>query len=239
MQQVPTEHIHLITQIIRKTNSIFSRLGFEVVEGPELETSYNNFDALNIPAGHPARDLQDTFWLKEKQGDNELLRTHTSSIQIRYIEEHKPPIKIIAPGKVFRNEATDSTHETQFHQIEGLYIDKNVSLSMLQGVFNQFFNELFEKDIKLRARPGYFPFVEPGLEIDIFWENPKTNEKKWIEILGAGMIHPAVLRSGKIDAREYSGFAFGVGIERIAMLLYGVEDVREFFAGDLRLNTQF
>lgn len=242
-------HLHPLTIIIRDIKAIFSSMGFEVALGPEIETEYYNFDALNIPAHHPARDMWDTFWLKpDKKGKSkigELLRTHTSPVQVRYMEHHKPPFSIIAPGKVFRYEATDSTHEAQFHQIEGLMVGEDISLAHMRGVLENFFEQFFGTKTNLRLRPSFFPFVEPGVEIDMSCFKCKgggcsiCKHTGWIEIMGAGMIHPRVLESGGIDPREFQGFAFGVGVDRLAMLKYGIDDVRLLYTGDLRLINQF
>ncbi|MDB4983864.1 MAG: pheS [Patescibacteria group bacterium] len=225
--------LHPITLVTNDIVRIFSELGFEVAIGPEMETEYYNFDALNVPKDHPARDMQDTFWIKNVP--QTLLRTQTSGMQIRYMEEllkkeQKPPFAIIVPGKVFRNEATDATHEAQFHQLEGLMVGKDISAANLKAVLLEFLKQLFGADAQIRLRPSFFPFVEPGFEVDV-WTG-----KKWIEILGAGMVHPEVLKKGGIDPLEYSGFAFGIGIERLVMLKYGVTDLRVLFQGDVRLN---
>ncbi|HEC33040.1 MAG TPA: phenylalanine--tRNA ligase subunit alpha [Candidatus Kaiserbacteria bacterium] len=238
-------HIHPITRIIREINTIFNDIGFEFADGPEVESEYYNFDALNIPANHPARDLWDTFWLKPLNA-RRLLRTHTSPVQIRYMEEKVkkggPPIKIIAPGKVYRNEATDMTHEAQFYQIEGLMIGKDVTLATLRGVFKIFFEKFFGSDVEIRFRPSYFPFVEPGVEVDVRLvgvDAPERLRDKWIEILGAGMVHPKVLENTGINPRQWQGFAFGTGVERLGMLKYGIDDARLFHTGDLRFVNQF
>ncbi|MCC2630975.1 MAG: Phenylalanyl-tRNA synthetase alpha chain, partial [Candidatus Paceibacter sp.] len=202
-------HLHPITQAIRNIHSIFREIGFDIAQGPELETEFYNFDALNVPADHPARDMQDTFWIKSK--DRKVLRTHTSPVQIRHMETNEPPIRIIVPGKVFRNEATDSTHEAQFYQIEGLYVDKKVSLAQLKGTLEYFYKRFFGSDIELRFRPSFFPFVEPGVEVDIFYNG------KWLEVMGAGLVHPDVLKAAGLDPQVWQGFAFGGGIERLAM----------------------
>ena len=238
-------HIHPITRIIREVNTIFNEMGFEYADGPEVESEHYNFDALNIPADHPARDLWDTFWLKPLHM-RRLLRTHTSPVQVRYMESQMkkggPPIRIIVPGKVYRNEATDMTHEAQFYQIEGLMIGKDVTLATLRGVFKVFFEKFFGSEVEIRLRPGYFPFVEPGVEIDVRLVGENAPEKlrdKWIEVLGAGMVHPKVLESAGIDPREWQGFAFGAGIERLGMLKYNIDDMRQFHTGDLRFVNQF
>jgi phenylalanyl-tRNA synthetase alpha chain len=223
-------HLHPLTLVQNKAIDIFSSMGFEVAEGPEAETEYYNFDALNISKNHPARDMWDTFWLK----NGKLLRTHTSPVQIRYMEANQPPFRLIAPGKVFRYEATDATHEAQFYQLEGLMIGKNITLANLKAVMEVFFQKFFgEKNIKVRLRPSYFPFVEPGVEVDIWFKG------KWMEIAGAGMVHPKVLENVKIDPREWQGFAFGMGIDRLAMIKYKIDDVRLSYSGDLRFINQF
>ena len=230
-----------MSQIIREIETIFADIGFEVALGPELETEFYNFDALNIPAGHPARGMQDTFWIKpkkenaknEKSPEKLVLRTHTSPVQIRYMQSHKPPFKIIVPGKVYRNEATDATHEAQFYQLEGLYIDKKVSIAELKGTMEYFFKKLFGDDVKLRFRPSYFPFVEPGVEADIFFKG------RWLEVMGAGLVHANVLKMAGLDPEEWSGFAFGGGIDRLLMIKYGVDDIRQIYSGDLRFVNQF
>ncbi len=232
-------HIHPITRITREINTIFNGMGFEFADGPEVESEHYNFDALNIPADHPARDLWDTFWIKDI---DKLLRTHTSPVQVRYMEDNKPPIRVIVPGKVYRNETTDMTHEAQFYQIEGLMIGKDVTLATLRGVFKVFFEKFFGGEVEIRLRPGYFPFVEPGVEVDVRLIGKDAPEKlrdKWIEILGAGMVHPKVLESAGIDPRQWQGFAFGTGVERLGMLKYGIDDTRQFHTGDLRFINQF
>jgi len=229
-------HLHPISTAISRINAIFNKLGFELAEGPLIESEHYNFDALNVPRDHPARDMQDTFWIKGK--DEAVLRTHTSPVQVRYMENHKPPIRIIVPGRAFRNEATDATHEAAFYQVEGLYIDENVSLSHLKGVLEHFFSEFYGREITLRFRPGYFPFVEPGVEVDMLLKR-KDGTESWVEVMGAGMVHPNVLRAGGIDPDKYTGFAFGGGIERLIMIGTQVDDVRLFHDGDLRFVHQF
>lgn len=241
--------LHPITQIIREITSIFDKLGFAVADGPELEDEFHNFDALNIPKDHPARDMQDTFWIKSEksnlksqklesqagknESDRKVLRTHTSSVQIRYLETHKPPVRIIVPGKVYRNEATDSTHEAQFFQVEALYVDKNVSLAHLKGTLENMFRQLYGEEVEIRFRPSYFSFTEPSVEVDMRWKG------KWLEMGGAGLVHPNVLRAAGINPDEWQGFAFGFGLDRIAMLKFGIDDIRLFYNGDLRLINQF
>jgi len=233
-----SKSIHPLTGVIREISGIFSRMGFSVADGPELEDSYHNFDALNVPKDHPARDMQDTFWLP----DGRVMRTHTSPVQIRWMENNKPPIRIVAPGKAYRNEATDMTHEAQFYQVEGLVIDENTSLANLKGTLQQFFSEFFGGQVEVRLRPSFFPFTEPSVEADmrLIGENvPKKLQGKWIEVMGAGMVNPKVLNSVGINSNKYQGFAFGAGLERLAMLKYGIDDVRLFHTGDMRLVSQF
>jgi phenylalanyl-tRNA synthetase alpha chain len=231
-------HLHPITQIVREIFSVFRELGFTVADGPELEDEFHNFDALNVPKDHPARDMQDTFWIRsgpklpEIEG-NMVLRTHTSSVQIRHLENNKPPVRIIVPGKVFRNEATDATHEAQFNQIEMLYVDKNVSLAHLKGTLETMFRKIYGDDVEIRFRPSFFPFVEPGVEVDMKWKG------KWLEIGGAGLVHPNVLRAAGVDPDVWQGFAFGCGLDRLAILKFGIDDIRLFYNGDLRMINQF
>jgi len=247
MKELSKGHVHPLSHIILKTHEIFKELGFTVALGPEIETEYYNFDALNIEAHHPARDMWDTFFLKGKNSSEKagLLRTHTSPVQVRYAETHEPPIRIIVPGKVFRHEATDATHEAQFYQLEGLMIEEDVSLANLKYVLEYYFEKLFGSKTSVRFRPSYFPFVEPGVEIDMSCFKCKgkgcstCKNTGWIEIMGAGMVHPKVLAFMGIDSRKYRGFAFGGGIDRFAMLKYGIEDVRMLYQGDLRLINQF
>jgi phenylalanyl-tRNA synthetase alpha chain len=247
-------HIHPMTQFINRANAIFYEMGFTLVDGPELETEHYNFDALNFPKDHPSRDMQDTFWLKQSSNDKEkkLMRTQTSDVQIRYMEGKQPPFKMICFGKVFRNEATDATHEMTFHQLEGLVIGKNVTMTDLKSTLNTFFDKFFERDVKIRFRPSFFPFVEPGLEGDIscfkcnggkeIKENsscPVCKGTGWVEVIGAGMVHPNVLKNVGVDSTEWQGFAFGMGVDRIIMLKYGIDDIRLVYSGDLRLANQF
>jgi len=247
-------HIHPMTQFIARANAIFYDMGFTLVDGPELETEHYNFDTLNVPKDHPARDMQDTFWLKQSSEDNEkkLMRTQTSAVQIRYMEGKKPPFKMICYGRVFRNEATDATHEMCFHQLEGLMIGKDVTMAYLKSTLNTFFDKFFERDIDVRFRPSFFPFVEPGLEVDIscFKCNGGKDIKEggscpvckgtgWVEVAGAGMVHPNVLRAAGVNPDEWQGFAFGMGVDRIVMVKYGIDDIRLVYSGDLRLVNQF
>jgi phenylalanyl-tRNA synthetase alpha chain len=223
-------------------SNIFERIGFTFAEGPEIETDYYNFEALNIPPGHPARDMQDTFYLKDFPF---LLRTHTSPVQIRVMEKIKPPIRIIAPGRVYRYEAIDATHSIVFHQVEGLAVDKGITFTDLKGTLDYFAKEMFGKNVRVRFRPSYFPFVEPGAEVDIsclFCQGKgcrACSNSGYMELLGAGMVHPQVFRAVGYDPQEYSGFAFGLGVERITMLKYGIEDMRLFYENDLRFLEQF
>jgi len=230
-------HLHPITSVIREMSAIFEKMGFSVASGPELETEFYNFDALNIPADHPARDMQDTFWIKTKPGEEKkVLRTHTSPVQIRFMEKiskNPKPFKIIIPGKVFRNEATDATHEAQFYQLEGLYVNKTASMAELKGTLEEFFKQFIGPEIKIRFRSSFFGFVEPGVEVDVFWNG------KWLEMLGAGLVHPNVLKAAGLDPNIWKGFAFGMGIDRLVLLRYGVDDVRHLYNGDLRLINQF
>ena len=239
-----TGHLHILTQTINKVSDIFVSMGFEIADGPEIEDEYHNFDALNVPADHPSRDMQDTFWL-EPENLKKLLRTHTSPVQVRYMEKNEPPFAIVVPGKVFRNEATDVTHDAQFHQCEGLVVGENITLANLKGTLESFLKKLFGEDVVIRLRPGYFPFVEPGVEVDMVCFRckgegcPSCSHSGWIEILGAGMVHPNVLNSCGIDSRKYQGFAFGIGVDRIIMLRHGLDDIRRLYSGDLRLVNQF
>lgn len=234
-------HKHPISQMIAEINSIFAEAGFVFAEGPEAETEYYNFDRLNFPKDHPARDMQDTFWFKEKDTKEPMvLRTHTSPVQARYMEKHEPPIRVIVPGKVFRNEATDATHEAQFFQLEGLYVDKGVHLGHLKGTIEYFFSKFFSGEVEVRFRPSFFPFVEPGVEVDMMLHGSDSKlANRWIEVMGAGMVHPNVLRDSGIDPQQFSGFAFGIGIDRLAVMKYGIDDIRHLYSGDLRFVNQF
>lgn len=244
-EKIAKGRLHPLTKITRKVENIFSSMGFEVAEGPEAETEHYNFDALNIPADHPARDMWDTFWLKSGQKERVLLRTHTSPVQIRYMETHQPPFRIVAPGKVFRYEASDASHDIQFYQIEGLAVDKNISVANLKATIEAFYSKLFGTAVKTRLRPSYFPFVEPGFEGDISCVNCSGNgcsvckQTGWLETFGAGMVHPEVLRRGGINPNEWRGFAFGMGLDRLAMMKYKINDIRLMHSGDLRFINQF
>lgn len=239
--QVEKGHQHPLTQMIAEINQIFSEIGFVFAEGPEAETEVYNFDKLNVAKDHPSRDMQDTFWFKPKDvSEPMVLRTHTSPVQARYMETHKPPIRMIVPGKVFRNEATDATHEAQFYQLEGLHIDKGVHLGHLKGTLEHFFSKFFSGRTEVRFRPSFFPFVEPGVEVDMkLLDGNSKLAGKWIEVMGAGMVHPNVLRNCGIDPTVYSGYAFGIGVDRLGVMRYGIEDIRDYYTGDLRFVNQF
>ena len=241
MQHSSNGHQHPITQMIAEINHIFAEIGFVFAEGPEAETEVYNFDKLNVAKDHPSRDMQDTFWFKTKDvSEPMVLRTHTSPVQARFMEVHEPPIRMIVPGKVFRNEATDATHEAQFYQLEGMYIDKGVHLGHLKGTLEYFFSRFFSGKTEILFRPSFFPFVEPGVEVDMkLLEGNSKLAGKWIEVMGAGMIHPNVLRNCGINPFVYSGFAFGMGIDRLGVMRHGVEDIRDYYTGDLRFVTQF
>ena len=234
--------IHPVSQTIDEISSIFSEIGFSVEEGPDVENEYNNFTALNTPDNHPARDMHDTFYLDEKK--QKLLRTHTSPVQIRTMLKDKPPFKIIAPGRTYRSDS-DQTHAPMFHQVEGLHIDKNINMGHLKGCLNYFIKEFFEVDkIKMRFRPSHFPFTEPSAEVDIGYEIKDGKiiigeGNRWLEILGCGMVHPNVLKNVKVDPTKFQGYAFGIGIDRLAMLKYGINDLRAFFDCDYRWLNHF
>ena len=242
MEKSPEKgHIHPMSQVIREMHDIFRDIGFTLASGPEIETEYYNFDALNVPGDHPARDMWDTFWLKPLSA-RKLLRTHTSPVQIRYMENMMKsggdfPIKIIAPGKTYRHEATDATHEAQFYQLEGLFVGKDVSMADLKSTLEYFFGKFLgggaDGKAQIRFRPSFFPFVEPGVEVDVMFRG------KWLEVMGAGMVHPSVLSGVGINPEVYKGFAFGMGIDRLVMIKYGIPDVRFLYNGDLRLVNQF
>lgn len=257
-------HLHPISLIIADIAKVFTEMGFEIANGPEIETEYYNFDALNVPKDHPARDMWDTFWLKPsvkaggspdhfaKQNDlglKSLLRTHTSPVQVRFMEKHKPPIKMVGPGKCFRHEATDATHEAEFYQVEALVVDQGINVGHLKGILEEFFQKLFGRKTETRLRPSYFPFVEPGFETDVSCfmcgGNPPSSgcsvckNTGWIEMGGSGLVNPVVLMGVGLDTNKYSGFAFGFGIDRLAMMKYGIDDIRLFHSGDLRLTNQF
>jgi phenylalanyl-tRNA synthetase alpha chain len=232
--------LHPLTQITRQICDIFTKMGFEIAEGYEVETDYYNFEALNIPKNHPARDMQDTFYISE----NIVLRTHTSPMQVRFMEKNRPPVRIIAPGKVYRCDS-DLTHTPMFHQVEGLLVDKDVSFGDLKGVLTAFVHRMFDDQTNLRFRPSFFPFTEPSAEVDILCVMCRgkgcrvCSQTGWIEVLGSGMVHPAVFENVGYDTSSCTGFAFGMGVERIAMLKYGIDDIRKFFENDFRFLNQF
>lgn len=233
--------LHPVTQVQREIEELFVSLGFAVLDGPEVEQEYYNFDALNIPPDHPARDMQDTFWLK----DGRLLRTHTSPVQVRALERLKPPLRMIAPGRVFRNEEVDPSHEHTFYQLEGMMVDRDVSVAHLIYFMKTLLSSIFKRDVTVRLRPGFFPFVEPGFELDIQClicggpGCPVCKQSGWVELLPCGLVHPAVLRHGGLDPDEWNGFAFGLGLTRLAMMRYAIDDIRLLCGGDLRFLRQF
>ena len=241
--------LHPVTRTLQRIQSIFSKVGYSVEEGPEIEDDYHNFEALNIPSHHPARAMHDTFYVDEKAFSNEgdaqyVLRTHTSPVQVRVMENQEPPIRIVCPGRVYRCDS-DLTHTPMFHQIEGLVVDKNISFADLKGTVDQFLKSFFEADVPVRFRPSYFPFTEPSAEVDIQCTNcggegcRVCSHTGWLEIMGCGMVHPNVFSASGIDTEVYSGFAFGIGVERLAMLRYGVNDLRMFFENDAKFLSQF
>jgi phenylalanyl-tRNA synthetase alpha chain len=231
--QYSTGGLHILTQVINRLVDVFRSMGYDVATGPELETDYYNFKALNFPDDHPARDTQDTFWTT----DGRVLRTHTSPMQVHYMETHKPPFKVIVPGKTFRNEAIDATHEAQFHQLEALVVAEHITMADLKGAITTMAKTLFGPDTKTKLQPTYFPFVEPGAEFAIWWKHPRTGKEEWLELGGCGMVHPNVFKA--VGYENMTGFAFGFGIERLALIPYGIPDIRYFHQGDLRVLEQF
>jgi len=239
-------HLHPLTLVRRKIEEIFQMMGFNIIEGPEIETEWYNFDTLNIPQDHPARDLWDTLWLKIKN-QKLLLRTHTSPVQIRFMEKNQPPLRIIVPGRVFRHEATDASHEINFYQVEGLMVDekKKVTVANFKAILEEFFRRFFNQEVKIRLRPSYFPFTEPSFEVDLFCINclgkgcSACQKTGWMEMMGAGMVHPNVLKNSGLNPKFWQGFAFGLGLDRLAMLKYKINDIRLFYGGDLRFLEQF
>jgi phenylalanyl-tRNA synthetase alpha chain len=233
--------LHPISQMQYEIEDIFVSMGFEIHDGPEVETDYYNFEALNIPKHHPARDMQDTFWTE----DGNLLRTHTSAIQIRAMEKVKPPFRVVGPGRVFRYESTDASHENTFYQVEGMMVDREITVANLIFVMKQLLKEIFQSEVSIRLRPGYFPFVEPGFELDIHClicggkGCSVCKQSGWVELLPCGLVHPNVLRMGGINPEEWSGFAFGLGLNRLIMMKYGINDIRHFLSGDIRFLKQF
>ena len=262
-KKITTGHLHPLTLVQREVLEIFQSMGFSVVLGPEIETEWYNFDALNIPKDHPARDMWDTFWLRSNQkipnpksqipnksqksnlkSERLLLRTHTSPVQVRYMEKHNPPLRIVVPGRCFRHEATDASHDIQFYQLEGLMVDENVSAANFRAIIEEFLRRFFKEPVEIRLRPSYFPFTEPSFEIDVKINSKlKTQKSKlvedWTELLGAGMVHPKVFEAAGLNPKEWQGFAFGVGLDRLAMLRYKINDIRLFYSGDLRFLNQF
>ena len=240
-RRAPRGHLHPITTVSRQLEGIFRSLGFHVLDGPEVESDFYNFEALNIPADHPARDMQDTFWLK----DGHLLRTHTSPVQVRAMKHFQPPFKAIVPGRCFRYESTDTSHDSTFYQVEGLMIDRDISVAHLIHSMKTLLRLIFDREVRIRLRPGYFPFVEPGFELDmhcLICDGKGCSVCKqtgWLELLPCGLVHPNVLRHGGIDPEQFSGFAFGLGLSRLTMMLYGIDDVRLFMGGDIRFLEQF
>ena len=225
--------LHPVSRTLERIAGIFGQLGYTVADGPEIEDDWHNFEALNFPPHHPARAMHDTFYF----GDGRLLRTHTSGVQVRYMQDTKPPLRMIALGKVYRSDS-DQTHTPMFHQCEGLLVDEHASFADLKGTLTAFVRAFFERDFAMRFRPSYFPFTEPSAEVDIAWQQP-DGSTRWLEVLGCGMVHPAVLKNVGIDPERYTGFAFGLGVERFAMLRYGVNDLRSFFDNDVRFLRQF
>jgi len=234
-------HLHPLTQVKREAEEIFQTLGFSIIEGPEIESEWYNFDALNIPKEHPARDVWDTLYLK----NGLLLRTHTSPVQIRYMQKNQPPLRIIVPGRIFRHEATDASHEINFYQLEGLMVDKIVSAANFNAIIQEFFKRFFDKEIKIRLRPSYFPFTEPSFEVDMTClicggKGCSTCQKQgFMEMMGAGMVHPAVFKNSGLNPKNWRGFAFGIGLDRLVMMKYKINDIRLFYGGDLRFLQQF
>jgi len=254
-EKVRQGHLHPMTQVMDELADLFISLGFMVLDGPELESDYFNFEALNIPKHHPARDTQDTFYIEGLKGSKRpkgqegsydlLMRTHTSPVQIRAMQKYGAPLRCVVPGRVFRHEATDACHDNTFYQLEGLMIDENITITNLISVMQEMLSGIFKQDVEIRVRPGYFPFVEPGLEVDIRCTIcvgrgcPSCKHSGWTEMIGAGMVHPKVLQYGGIDPEKFSGFAFGMGVDRLVMMKYGINDIRLFHSGDLRFLEQF
>jgi phenylalanyl-tRNA synthetase alpha chain len=241
-----TGHLHPISHLIREANQIFGAMGFTFATGPLIEDEWHNFDALNVPKDHPSRDMQDTFFMKDEP--EMVLRTHTSPVQVRYMQSQiekgiEPPYRVIVPGKVFRNEATDMTHEAEFFQIEGLVVGTDITLEHLKGTLSQFFETLFKgAHVEIRFRPSFFPFTEPSVEVDMRLVGESVPEKlrdRWIEMMGAGMVHPNVFKNSGLDPKKYRGFAFGMGLDRLALLRWGIDDVRHMHGADLRFINQF
>ncbi len=242
-RRLPQGSLHPITETLYEIERVFARLGFSIAEGPEIEDDFYNFTALGFPPDHPARDMQDTFFLKHGQGQDVVLRTHTSPVQIRVMERQKPPLRLIVPGRVYRNESISYKSFCLFHQVEGLVVDKGVTFADLKAVLHLFAQALFGEGVKMRFRPSFFPFTEPSAEVDIYQPDPQAPDDlsrgRWLEILGCGMVDPVVFGHVGIDAEAYTGYAFGMGVERIAMLRYGIDDIRLLYENDVRLLAQF
>ena len=249
-EKIKQGHLHPLTQVHRQAQEIFRSMGFAVAEGPEVESEWYNFDALNMPPDHPAREMWDTFWLKQKKRstntkENFLLRTHTSPLQVRYMQEHNPPLRIIAPGRVFRYEATDANHQINFYQLEGLMIGKDISVANFRAMIQEFYEKFFSRKVSIRLRPSYFPFTEPSFEVDMTCmvcdgkKCKSCGHSGFMEMMGAGMVHPNVFRAAGYNPKEWQGFAFGMGTDRLAMMKYKVEDIRLFYGKDLRFLLQF
>ena len=248
MEKYKLGHLHPVTQVQNELEDIFKSLGFMILDGPELESDYYNFEALNIPTWHPARDSQDTFYIdpsKSSGQDKLVLRTHTSPVQIRAMQKYGAPLRCVVPGRAFRNEATDASHDHTFYQLEGLMIDKNIAITHLVAVMKEMLSAIFKKEVKVRLRPGYFPFVEPGFELDfgclicLGKGCPICKQSGWIEFVGSGLVHPNVLKYGGIDPKKWTGFAFGLGLTRLVMMKYHIDDIRLLQSGDLRFLNQF
>lgn len=250
-KRIKIGHLHPLTLVKREACQIFQGMGFEIAEGPELESEWYNFDALNVPLDHPAREEQDTFFIKQKNRESLpntkklIMRTHTSPVQVRFIEKHNPPLRIIVPGKVFRHEATDPSHEMQFYHLEGLMVGKKISVANFKAIVQEFLKRFFKKPVKIRLRPGYFPFTEPSFEIDMSCVVcdgkgcSVCSQTGWLEMMGAGMVHPNVLKNSGLNPKNWQGFAFGIGLDRLAMMKYKIPDIRLFHSGDLRFLKQF
>jgi len=237
-------HLHPLTEVKKKTEEIFQAMGFSIVKGPQIENEWYNFDGLNIPKDHPARDMWDTFWL-EPESSKLLLRTHTTPVDVRYMEKNNPPLRIITIDRCFRHEATDASHEINFYQIDGLQVEKNISVANFKATIQEFFQRFFDKPVKIRMRPSYFPFTEPSFEIDMLCLNcggkgcSVCQNTGWMEMLGAGMVHPNVLKNSGLNPKNWQGWAFGMGFERLTMMKYKIDDIRLFYSGDLRFLKQF